>query len=58
MVSAPFRAAPKFGANTMFEKNLIANRGDQLPKGSATAQPNRPVAVSHKCYLTAEATHV
>jgi len=58
MVSAPFRAAPKFGANTMFEKILIANRGDQLPRGSAAAQPNRPVAGSHKRYFTAEATHV
>jgi len=42
----------------MFEKILIANRGDQLPIGSAAAQPNRPVAGSHKRYFTAEATNV
>jgi hypothetical protein len=42
----------------MFEKILIANRGDQLPKGSAAAQPNGTVAGSHKRYFTAEATHV
>jgi|GEM_PF-812680 len=58
MVSAPFRATPKFGANTMFEKILMAIRGAQLPIGSAAAQPNRPVAGSHKRYFTAEATNV
>ena len=42
----------------MFEKILIANRGDQLPKGSAAAQPNCPVAESHKRYFTAETSHV
>ena len=42
----------------MFKKILIASRGDQLPKGSAAAPPNRPVADSHKCYSTAEAAHV
>jgi len=58
MVSATFRATPKFGANTMFEKILIANCGGQLPRGSAAAQPNRPVAESHERYFAAEATHV
>ena len=42
----------------MFEKILIANRGDQLPKGSTAAQPNCPVAESHKRYFTAEMLHV
>jgi hypothetical protein len=42
----------------MFEKILIANRGDQLPIGSAAAQPNRTVAESRKRYFTAETTHV
>ena len=42
----------------MFEKILIANRGAQLPKGSAAAQPNRPVSESHKRYSTAETSHV
>jgi len=42
----------------MFEKILIANRGDQLPKGSAAAQPNRTVAESHKRCFTAETSHV
>ncbi|MDO8294648.1 MAG: hypothetical protein Q7T29_17550 [Gallionella sp.] len=42
----------------MFEKILIANRGDQLPTGSAAAQPNRTAAESRKRYFTAEATHV
>ncbi len=31
----------------LFEKVLIANRGDQLPQGSAAAQPNRPVGEAH-----------
>ena len=35
----------------MFEKILIANRGDQLPTGGAAAE-------SRKSYLTAESTHV
>ena len=42
----------------MFEKILIANRGDQLPKGSVAAQPNRTVAESHKRCFTAETSHV
>jgi len=42
----------------MFEKILIANRGDRLPAGSAAAQPSRPAAESRKRYFTAEITHV
>ena len=42
----------------MFEKILIANRGDQQPIGGAAAQPNCVAAESRKCYLTAETTHV
>jgi len=42
----------------MFEKVLIANCGNQLPEGSAAAQPNCPVAESHKCCFAAETTHV
>ena len=36
----------------MFEKILIANRGDQLPLGSAAAKPNCAVAESHKAIET------
>jgi hypothetical protein len=42
----------------MFEKILIANRGDQLPTGSAAAKPNCVAAVSRKCNFTAEINHV
>jgi hypothetical protein len=42
----------------MFEKILIADRGDRLPKGSAAAQPDRPAAESRKRYFTAEISHV
>ena len=42
----------------MFEKILIANRGDQPPKGGAAAQPNRSAAKSRERYFTAETTHV
>jgi len=42
----------------MFEKILIANRGDQLPTGSAAAQPNRTAAVSREGIFTAETAHV
>jgi hypothetical protein len=42
----------------MFEKILIANRGDQLPTGGAAAQPNRIAAVSRKGDFTAEINHV
>jgi hypothetical protein len=42
----------------MFEKILIANRGDQPPTGGAEAQPNCPAAASRMCYFNAEVTHV
>lgn len=42
----------------MFEKVLIANRGDQLPRGGAAAQPNRPVGVAHMGGFAAEHHHV
>jgi hypothetical protein len=42
----------------MFEKILIANRGDQPPQGGATAKPNRQVAAGHKCYFAAEVQRV
>ena len=42
----------------MFEKTLIANRGDQPPAGGAAAQPNCVTAESHKRYFTTEGAHV
>ena len=42
----------------MFEKILIANRGDQPPTGGAAAQPNCIAAVSRKGDFTAEIYHV
>lgn len=42
----------------MFEKILIANRGDQPPTGGAAAKPNCVAAVSRESYFTAETTHV
>ena len=42
----------------MFEKILIANRGDQLPTGSEAAKPNCVAAESRKRYFTAEDAHV
>jgi len=42
----------------MFEKILIANRGDQLPSGSAAAQPNGPAAEGRKGYFNAEINYV
>ena len=42
----------------MFEKILIANRGDQPPTSGAAAQPNCPAAESRKRYFIAETTHV
>jgi hypothetical protein len=42
----------------MFEKILIANRGDQPPTGGAAAQPNCTVAAGRTCYFYAEAAHV
>ncbi len=42
----------------MFEKILIANRGDQPPTGGAAAQPNRIAAASRVCNFIAEITNV
>jgi hypothetical protein len=42
----------------MFEKVLIANRGDQPPQGGAAAKPNRAAAKGRKSDLTAETTNV
>jgi hypothetical protein len=42
----------------MFEKILIANRGDQPPAGGAAAQSNRVAAESRKGGFTAEVAHV
>jgi hypothetical protein len=42
----------------MFEKILIANRGDQVPSGSAAAKPNCIAAEGRKGYFSAEAYHV
>lgn len=58
MASTPFRATPKFGANLMLEKILVASRGNLLPGGSTFERPICPVAGIHKCDFAAEATHV
>lgn len=42
----------------MFEKILIANRGDQPPTGGAAAQPNCVAAASRICDFKAEMAHV
>ncbi len=42
----------------MFDKILIATRGDQPPAGGAAAQPNCAVAASHKGNFAPETTHV
>ncbi len=42
----------------MFEKILIANRGDQPPSGGAAAQPNRAAAAGCEGGFTAERHHV
>lgn len=42
----------------MFEKILIANWGDQLPTGSAAAQPNCLVAAGYQCDFAAETHNV
>ncbi len=42
----------------MFEKILIANRGDQSPSGDAAAQPNRITAASRECYFNAGTKNV
>ncbi len=42
----------------MFEKILIANRGDQPTTGGAAAKLNRLAASRRQGYFAAEATHV
>ncbi len=42
----------------MFEKILIANRGDQPPSGGAAAQPNRAMAAGHQGDFAPETAHV
>lgn len=42
----------------MFEKILIANRGDQPPSGGTAAQPNCLAAAGCKGYFTTEPEHV
>jgi hypothetical protein len=42
----------------MFEKVLIANRGDQPPQGGAAAKPNRAAAAGREGDLAMEHTHV
>lgn len=42
----------------MFEKILIANRGDRLPTGSTAAKSNRVAAASRESNFNAEANHV
>ena len=42
----------------MFEKILIAHRGDPLPGGSTAAQPNRIVAEGRKGGFTPGILHV
>jgi hypothetical protein len=42
----------------MFEKILIANRGDQPLTGGAAAQPNCAAAESRESYFTAETNYV
>jgi len=43
----------------MFEKILIANRGDRPPTGGATAQPNSTAAENREgCYTMEKTLHV
>ncbi|EEG10053.1 hypothetical protein [Pseudogulbenkiania ferrooxidans] len=42
----------------MFDKILIANRGDQLPPGGAATKSHRTVAVRDAGDLAAETRHV
>jgi hypothetical protein len=42
----------------MFEKILIANRGDQPPAGGAAVQPNRAATEGREGGFTAETVHV
>jgi hypothetical protein len=42
----------------MFEKILIANRGDQPPSGGAAAKPNCLTGYDRQGVFAVEATHV
>jgi hypothetical protein len=42
----------------MFEKILIANRGDQLPAGSAAAKPKCPTVKGRQGDFAAETPNV
>ena len=42
----------------MFNKVLIANRGDQPPQGGAAAKPNHLVAAGHEGGFATEVGHV
>lgn len=42
----------------MFEKSLIANRGDQPPSGDAAAKPNRVATAGRWGGFATEHTHV
>ena len=42
----------------MFEKILIANRGDQAPNGAAAAKPNRTAAAGRQGDFAAGETNV
>ncbi|MBB5192770.1 hypothetical protein HNQ50_003524 [Silvimonas terrae] len=42
----------------MFDKILIANRGDQQPQGCAAAKPDCAAAAGRKSDFTAGGTHV
>ena len=42
----------------MFDKILIANRGDHRREASVAAQPHRVVRAAHAGDLTAETQHV
>ena len=42
----------------MFDTVLIANRGDQLPQGSAAAKPHRAAPPGREGELAAEITGV
>ena len=42
----------------MFDKILIANRGDDRREAAGAAKPNRIVRVAHSGDFTAEAKHV
>ena len=42
----------------MFDSVLIANRGDQLPRGSAAAKPNRIAPAGREGEFAAETADV